>query len=143
MSWTDQSKLVAPIFFRADGITLTFMKIAIRSVKGHGNSLEEAVRLAVLQDCNLHDYLLADTTYSDGGRISNKDRHTYWFPNREVKKNDYVVLHTGSGTYTSKPNTRNGTTHHLYWGLQVAVWNDTGDEAILFEIHSWKAFKVE
>lgn len=61
------------------------MQVKIDKIENHGKEGEKIV-LEVLEDTNLGDFLILDTTYSSSGKISNKVRHPYWFPNKEVKK---------------------------------------------------------
>lgn len=118
------------------------MKAKIRSIHGHGTANEEYVIIDITDGCNAHDYMLADTTYTNENTISNKVRHTHWFVKAELKKGDVIILYTGSGTNSSTKNTNGSTIYHRYWGLRTAVWNDDGDGAILFEINDWNTTKV-
>jgi len=118
------------------------MNLKIRSIHGHGKASEEYVIIDVLNDCNAHYYMVADTTYVQPGTVSNKVRHTYWFHQTDLKKGDLLVLHTGSGTDSSVKQSNGSTHYQRYWGLKSAVWNDDGDGAILFEMNGWKTTKV-
>lgn len=96
----------------------------------------------VLNNCSLSYYALADTSYSGVGKVSNKLRHFFWFPATDVKAGEFVVLRTGSGTNDSyKSNER--TYHRFYWNLGSAVWNNTGDAAVVFQLKSWKTTKAK
>lgn len=117
------------------------MKLKIRTIHGHGKANEEYVIIDVADDCNAQYYMLADTTYTNDNKISNKVRHTHWFSKAELKKGDVIILYTGAGTNGSKRNSNGSITYHRYWGLRTAVWNDDGDGAILFEINAWNTTK--
>jgi hypothetical protein len=110
------------------------MKIEINTINNQGDHTQEFVELKVSQATNLMNYLLSDTTYVDDTTVSNKLPHTYWFSSTEVKAGDFVRLHTKGGSSSSNTNQAGTTTHQIYWGLSTAVWNNTGDKAILFEI---------
>jgi hypothetical protein len=119
------------------------VKIAITSIHNHGDHSKEFVILSVREKANLKHFLLADTTYvNDGKAISNLTRHTYWFPPTEVCSSDVVVLHTRPGTYSKEPF-RGGFMHHFYWCLQKAVWNDSGDVAVLYQIDEWQTMRAK
>ncbi|MCS5969701.1 hypothetical protein LNP26_29815 [Klebsiella variicola subsp. variicola] len=62
------------------------MKLKIRTIHGHGKANEEYVIIDVTDDCNAQYYMLADTTYTNDNKISNKVRHTHWFSKAELKK---------------------------------------------------------
>lgn len=120
-----------------------FMKLKIDKINNKGDFDKEYVTLKVLEDCDVGNYLLADSTYNDSDTVSNKLRHTFWIPDKEVLKGDIIKIFTGSGKKSSISNNDKSTTHIFYWGLKTAVWNDDGDAAILLEIASWKHKKVE
>jgi hypothetical protein len=118
------------------------MDIRIDQVQGHGDASQECVVLTVVNDTNLVNYMVADTTYTaDGQRVSNTFRHTKWFGSKPVSAGDRIALWTKKGTDTT--NVHNGVTwHHFYWDSAAAVWNDDGDGAILFQLADWKASKA-
>jgi len=118
------------------------MDVRISKISGHGDYKSECVLLEVVADCDIGAYMLADSTYTSENRISNKVRHTFWFPDKKVKKGDFVSLWTQGGTDTTTTNDAGKTVHRFYWGLKQAVWNDDGDCALLFLIKEWTHFKV-
>jgi hypothetical protein len=119
------------------------MKVEIIGVHGQGDFDEEYVSLQVLEDCDIGHYVIADSTYFDNGKISNKVRHTYWFPDKQVKKDDIVTLWTKPGTNTTGTSKSGKPLHRFFWDLKEAVWNDEGDCAVLLEISDWEHFKVK
>lgn len=52
-----------------------------------------------------------------------------------------MVLYTKKGQQTELANDKGTRTHVFYWGLERAVWNDTGDCAVLFEVAAWMTKK--
>jgi hypothetical protein len=118
------------------------MDIKILSIHEQGNADKEYVFIEVLNDCNLKYYGLADTTYSTPTSISNKLRHFYWWTSHDVKKGERVVLRTGKGKNDSYVNNAGHTVHRFFWGLGSAVWNDTGDAAVLFNMRTWNTTKA-
>lgn len=118
------------------------MKLEIVAIHEKGKRNGEYIELKVSAACNLKYYMVGDTTYTSDTSISNKLRHVYWFAPKDVASGDYVFLYTGKGTNTSHKNNAETTTHVFYWGLDGAVWNDTGDAGILFEINAWNTKKA-
>ena len=110
------------------------MNITINAINNQGDHTQEFVELKIDKDTNLTHYLLSDTTYVDETTVSNKLPHTYWFSSQAVKAGDYVRLHTRTGTNTANANTAKTSTYQIYWGLNKAIWNNTGDKAMLFEV---------
>ncbi len=118
------------------------MKLKITGIKPKGDERGEAVWLAVERDCDLSDYMIADSTYDAEG-ASNLHRHTYWFPERAAKKGDRVVLYTKTGKNGVSTTTLGAPLHKFFWNLEVAVWNDEGDGAVLIEIADVQTFAVK
>jgi hypothetical protein len=93
------------------------MKLKVLSIHEQGSANKEFVWLEVVESCNLKYYGLADTTYSSDDKISDKLRHFFWFPSREVKKGERIVLRTGTGTNDQYTTTDGKKVHRFYWGL--------------------------
>ncbi|TFF19874.1 hypothetical protein E3C22_19620 [Jiella endophytica] len=109
------------------------MKIFIKNLVENGNIDEERIIFTAKDDCNLFSYLVTDTTYEDSGAVSDKLRHTYFFPDHEVRKGDLISLRTGVGNdiVYDKGGKK---IHRFHWGLRRPVWNNSGDRAMLIEI---------
>jgi len=118
------------------------MKLKILSVNEKGDASKEYVWLEVLEDCDVGRYAIADSTYVSEGKISNKLRHFFWFPDKTVKKGNRIVVRTGTGTDDEYTTDTGKKVHRFYWGLKSAVWNDDGDAAVLLEIATWKITKA-
>lgn len=116
------------------------MKVKIRQVVDHGHE-DERIILDVADDTEIGDYVVLDTTYSTEGKVTNKVRHPYWFPNQGVKKGDIVVLYTRKGN-SNPVNKDQYTIWFYYWGLDSCVWNNDGDCAIIMHIDQWASHKV-
>jgi len=119
------------------------MKAKIISIHSHGDFDKEYVLIQVLEDCDIGKFLVADSTYTSDSQISNKLRHTYWFPDRATEKGDLVSLWTKPGTNTTDKNSSGTTVHRFFWGLKTAVWNNEGDCAVLQEIRDWQHYKAK
>lgn len=118
------------------------MDLKVLSINEQGDASKEYVWIEVLSDCSLNNYALADTTYYDDGSISNELRHFYWFPNTNVRRGERVSLRTGNGKNTTVVNDKGQTVHRFYWGLGRAIWNDSGDAAVLFNIVDWNTTRA-
>lgn len=117
------------------------MKAKIRRIIDHGHN-DERVVLDITDDTDIGEFLILDTTYTSQGKVSNKVRHPYWFPDKNVKKGDVVVLYTKKGSSSSQGNSNGSTNHFFYWGLDNNVWNNDGDCALLLHIDKWEPHKV-
>jgi hypothetical protein len=119
------------------------MNISIKKVTDFGTHNSEKVELIVHSNSNMDHYFITDTTFVEPNKISNKLRHIYWFPAKQVTQGDEVILYTKKGTYKSEViNNGRNTRYTFFWGLDSCVWNNSGDSAILFELNTWKTTKV-
>lgn len=102
------------------------------------NDVERLV-LEVTEDCNLWPYIVFDSTY-DNGVESNLHRHSFIFPNQNVKNGDYILLYTREGESNRYRNRGGTTTWEYFWGLDVNVWNQEEDEVLLVKAAEFKRF---
>lgn len=100
---------------------------------------KEMVVMKASEDCNLASYIVFDSTYEEDEQ-SNLHRHSYMFPNQNVKANDFVLLYIGDGDENNYPNRVGSTTWEFYWGLDVNVWNTNGDEVVLVKVAELKRY---
>ena len=119
------------------------MDLEIDKVHGHGDAAQEWVRLRASADCDVGRYIVVDSTYNANGTISNKLRHSYWFPDKDIKKGDYVGLITGKGVSSTGKMNDGTPLHRFYWGLATPVWNDSGDAITLIHAAGWTFQKVD
>ena len=119
------------------------MNVQILAVHGQGDYQTEYVTLRVLDDCDLGKYQLCDSTYTAENTVSNRLRHVYWFPDKQVVKGDLIALWTKPGKETTGKTRDGHTIHHFYWDLKTAVWNNDGDAAVLQRLANWSLFPVK
>jgi hypothetical protein len=106
-------------------------KLKLIEVRDPGKQ-NERVFIRALQEVDLGDYIVTDTTYRQDGSVSNKARHVYEFARKVVQAGEYVCLHSGAGSYKLDKTTDDGTPlHRFYWGLNYTIWNKSGDNAWL------------
>lgn len=115
------------------------MNVEIRSIRNPGELEDERLVLRVLRDCDIGRYFTFDTTYTEDGRVSNLVRHPYWFPDKEVKAGDLVVVYTKTGRQSQKVNNDGSTSHFFYRGIDRTIWNQERDCAVVLEISDWKS----
>ena len=118
------------------------MNVKIRAVRDAGDPDLERLVLNVFRPDDIGDYAVFDTTYTDDGRVSNKLRHSFWFPDKRIAAGDTVVLYTKRGRANEKKNSSGATSHFFYWGLDVTVWNEGGDCAVLLHVPEWTSYRV-
>jgi len=118
------------------------MKAKIRSIADI-NTDNERIILDIIGDTDIGEYVIFDTTYhSSTNQVSNKMKHSFWFPDQKVKIGDVVVLYTKSGKQSSTKNANGAISYFFFWGLNSKIWNNLGDCAILLHVDEWTFFRT-
>ncbi|WP_283686162.1 hypothetical protein [Dysgonomonas sp. Marseille-Q5470] len=113
----------------------TKMRLSVSKIADKDDEGKEQLIIEVLEDCNLFDYMVLDTTYNNDGSVSNLLRHCYLFPDYEVKKGEVVRLYSTKGKNNKGQFTNSKKTYHtFYWGLDKSIWNNEKDKALLMKI---------
>ena len=105
----------------------------------------ERIVIEIMEDCNMDQFLVFDTTYDNNGRVSNLHRHVFLFKSLQVKKGDFVSLFTrtkGDNDEESFTNKRETKTYQLFWGLDQQIWNRDSDIAYLLHYDDWEKYIV-
>lgn len=119
------------------------MNIDISKIIGKDALETERIVLNVLLDTDIGRYAIFKTGINirDNKKIINNRVHkTYWFPDKNVKTGDTVVLYTKSGLSSERKNTDGTTTHFFYWGMKELTWNDNSG-SVLVSIPEWRSIK--
>jgi NAD+--asparagine ADP-ribosyltransferase len=114
------------------------MNVKILYIKDKSDIDNERIVLYANEDCDIGNYMIFDT-YSIGEGISTKIRHTYWFPDKKIKKGDKIIIYTKKGKNSSKENSLS-TSHFFYWGIDRAIWIKEEECAVLMEISEYDVF---
>jgi hypothetical protein len=88
-------------------------------------------------DLDVGRYLLGFGNMADWKSVYNKLARTYWFPDKQISKGDFVVLYTGKGVASQYSNKSDTTTHTFFAGLPSPEWTDDNSAAVLFELSEW------
>lgn len=120
------------LVLRIDDQIITHMNLRIVRVHNASTPNEEYVTLQATADTNLFYYAVVDATFNEDGSVSNEHRHVYFFPGQSLKKDDWVVLSSGTGVNGTKGKFKSGTPYYEYfWQSKACIWNDGGDNASL------------
>lgn len=94
----------------------------------------EYVLIQALEDVNIGDYALIDRIFDSEGTPSKKLHHFFHFPKQQVKKGEYIAVHTKKVT-VGLGTMKDGKTpvYRFHWGLESFIWNDTGDTATIIK----------
>lgn len=117
------------------------MTLIIQNIISSGDITKERVVFKAAQDLAVGFYGVLKTIETAPNTVSNKVRDTYWFPDKDVKKDDLVVLYSKKGINTERKEKDGTTTHFFYWGKEASQWEKRAvqsDALILFKMEEWK-----
>jgi len=117
------------------------MNIAINKTVDRGDLEKERIIFTVKEDDFLGAYLVLKSKITGEKMVSSKIEKTYWFPDKDVKKGDIVVLYSKMGINTEKKNADGTTTYFFYWRSSNVLWNESENTVILMRSQEWN-FRV-
>src|SRR4051812_35044129 len=99
------------------------MRLKLSKIEDSGILEKERVVFRVLTSGAIGNYLISKTE-KNGEGISAKISGTFWLPDKEVKKDDLVVIYSKAGINTSSTNIKGNTSHFFYWGQLAPLFNN-------------------
>ncbi len=96
--------------------------------------------LRIIHDVDIGHYILFAGRITGSGVSPNAVPAAFWFPDKEIKKGDLVVVYTKEGSFSSKSNPSGTTSFFYYWGLQESLFSRDRHAAVLAQISSWQSF---
>ncbi|MDE6507919.1 MAG: hypothetical protein K2L04_05610 [Alistipes sp.] len=115
--------------------------LVIHSIKGAGDIDQERVLFMVSEDCDLGVNIVALSRRINESSFSSNIKSLYWFPDKEVKKGDLVVLYTKSGESNSIINNNGKKTHFFYWGLSEPI-SVNKDTCVVLLTAKWRTMDI-
>lgn len=112
------------------------MELKLISIADKNDIANERIGIKVLKDCDLKNYLLFKTYFTEKGFFNESD-NAYWFTPRKVMAGDKVVIYSKVGNVKTKDNTDGSTTHFIYWGLSSPVFTSEKQGVVLAKIDDW------
>jgi hypothetical protein len=112
------------------------MKLLFHSFIDKGNYSQERIALRVSDDCNIKFFLIL-LTEKVTDQFFNQPSKTFWFPPKDVKKGDWVVLYTKSGVASDQKNEDGSTTFFYYWGIPTPIYNRPIDGIVVAALENW------
>ena len=108
---------------------------------------DEYLAFKVEEDCNIHQYLIYDTTFDGDGELSNLLPHMYRFPSQDVTKGAYVYLyiHSKGGRKAFEVDKDGDNRFRFAWGLDtnVSVFNNEKDFLHIAEVNETRVAMIE
>lgn len=112
------------------------MNVSFSYFKDRGQLGNERIVLKVLADDNIGDYVVLRSRYRDGN-VTTGITHTFWFPDREVKAGDYIVLYTKPGVQSEKVSGSGATSHFFYWSQPAPLWQSADHAVVVLYAPDW------
>ena len=113
------------------------MKLEIKSIADKGDPKKERLVLRVVQDVNIGYFVVLCTGFSDG-QVNTGVHNTFWFPDKEVRTGDLVVLYSKAGKDNEKTLENGSKAHFFYWGLSVPQWNSPSRGVVILHSPEWQ-----
>ncbi len=118
------------------------MRLTITSIADRGNSEKERIVIKVTADTDVGDYSIFRSKLNSSSKPTTTVTDVFWFPNKNVKAEDSVVLYTKSGTTTERTQESGRTVYFYYWGKKQPLWSSKSNYgAVLLHLDSWEMFK--
>lgn len=109
------------------------MNVEIKSFADAGDYQKERLVIAIRKDTDIGDFAVLCSPVSDGSPTSG-GKSAYWFPDRDVKAGDLVVLYTKRGKPRAKDIGEGRTAYFFYWAQENAIWGSAGNAAVVLAV---------
>jgi hypothetical protein len=113
------------------------MNLKLKAIRDRGVLSNERVAINVLHDDDIGNYMICSVETTDDNQLTNIIKRTWWFPDKEVKAGDLVVLYTKKGVDKERVHKTGSTTHFFYWGLPEPIWSHSDSSTVLIESGGW------
>ena len=112
------------------------MNIKFRSIADSGVPAKERLILKVLSDVDVGEFVVFRATARDG-IVTTGVKTVFWFPDKEVKAGDLVVLYTKKGAQSENLLEGGNRAHFFYWGISGTLWDDKSMAAVILHVSEW------
>jgi len=114
------------------------MRVEIVAVGDRGVPNKERLHLRVLVNMNLSYLMLITSRYQSPTAITANLQQAFWFPPKDVKVGDNVIIFTGAGAVTEEKGPDGSTNHFYHWGLGKTILADPAACIVVVDISTWK-----
>jgi hypothetical protein len=114
------------------------MRIKLIGIEGIGDINRERIVLKALRETDIGDYaILLSKRSEEGIPTGGSIESAFWFPNRDLKPGDLVILYTKSGKRGQKSIGEEKTSHFYYWDWGRPIWT-TKTIPVLLHAAEWE-----
>lgn len=116
------------------------MSLKIRKIADPAVENSERVIIDVLANVDCGYYALCTAEKMEAGKFFPSSRRFFWFPDRDVKKGDVLVVYSKPGQSSQRKEPSGSTIHFFYWGFPKTLFNGPSETVMVMELTSWSAF---
>jgi hypothetical protein len=118
------------------------MNLKLKSVADKGSIDKERLVIRVVNDTNVGEFAIFRTGFYDN-EVTVGVVNTFWFPDKQVRAGDLVVLYSKAGATSEKKLESGNTAHFYYWGQSEPLWSNSQRAAVLLHAPAWESSKAE
>ena len=115
------------------------MRMRIVDILDRGVPNKERIHISVDADTDLQFFVVLETM-SRGSAIQAGGLQAFWFPAKEVKAGEMVLLFTAGGTESTFVAEDKVKVHLRYWGRKNTIFHAPTSTAALMEVAEWATF---
>ena len=124
------------------GEKITKLNIEIVKIIDRGIAGKERLYLKSRAFTDLNYYIVISTTQIKDDKIIADPKNFFWFPSKNVKPNDSIILYTKSGKDSERKNSDGTNSYFFYWGLKNTILTNESEVLVLLELSSWQTIKT-
>lgn len=113
------------------------MTLELIGVEDAGDIDRERLVLRSKGETEVGHYAVFRCRSSEKGVRSGPVPNAYWFPNKMVESNDWVVLYSKAGRNSEKKGETGGSSYFYYWQIEAPIWV-SGYTPVLVETRNWR-----
>jgi hypothetical protein len=113
------------------------MRARLTSVASPGEFMKERLVISVGVDTDIGFFAVFRTKLSDD-IPSNEVSEVFWFPDKDVKAGDTVVLYSKPGVTSEREKPDGNKLHFFYWGKKQPQWSAKTIVPVLVHTSEWQ-----
>ena len=114
------------------------MRLQIVAIADRGVPNKERLHLKAIVDLDLAYVVVLRSRYLGPTNVSANSLPAFWFPPRQVRMGDSIILYTGAGPVTQEAS-GDGTTNYFYhWGFPQTIFHDPEACVVVVDVNSWQ-----
>ncbi len=119
------------------------MALQIEDLREPGDLSRERIVLRAGSDTDIGRYLVLSARARDDIILAGRVPNCFWFPDRQVRAGDLIILYSKAGSRSVKENNSGTYSYFFYWGLDEALWHDADLSPVLMRVAVWRSLAEE